>query len=180
MPNSLAEQVRATTEPDINALIEEYQRAKTDGAMCTRLQDAEDIRFTRWDSQDDDGLKHQKNLPAGTRVSPWESCFDTRQPIADDVIQGLVDLLTVAFWNARVRSDPVNGSRLSAMQAAEMRQMTNWLAHGPLGAGLPKEVELAAQGAATVGHAVIYAGWRAETTLRKETLSVEAIWQMAQ
>jgi hypothetical protein len=180
MSESIDTLARASAEPDLNFLTTEYQRAKNDGGMVTRLVEAENLRFCRWTSQTEDGLKHQRNQPARVEVSPWEGAFDTRQPVNDDVINGLTDLLTVSFWNARVRDDPVSGSRLSVVQCAEVRQMVGWLVKGALSDSLPNEVELAAQCMNTVGHAVVYTGWREEFALKKEKLDLQQILAMAQ
>lgn len=169
----------AGTTPRLGELQSEYQRARDQTGMVQRLADAEDCRFTRWNGQTSDGLKHQEELDEGTKAMPWDASSDCRVALVDDVINSNTDLFCAAFWNARVKTEPTSINRLSAMQCGEVRAMLSWMINGPLRERLTDEVELSSQTCGTIGHAILYVGWRRVTGLQTRTLRFDAIVQQA-
>ena len=167
-------------EPDIAVIQEEYQYTwNQDPDATTRIARAEDIRYSRWPGQSDDGLKHQELMPEGKRALPYDRAPDTRVPLVDSLILDLVDLEYAAFWNARVKTAPVTASRLTAAQAAEWRQIISWMIHGPLRASLIDSVEFASQVMNTIGWVVLHPHWRQTMQMRLVRLNFQEIVQMS-
>ncbi len=171
----------ASDTPDINALQQEYQDAwNQDPDAAGRIARAEDIRYTRWPGQTQDGLKHQDKMPEGRRAMPYDRAPDCRVPFVDGTVQTLVDTDYAAFWNARVKTAPATASKLSAAQSAELRQVISWMIHGPLRAELVDQVEFASQVENTIGWVVLHTTWRRKEQLRLVTLNFDQIMELAQ
>lgn len=167
--------------PDIDALLEEYNRAWTQNpSWLADLAIAEDIRYTRWAGQSSDGLKHQEILPEGQRAKPYDLAPDCRVPLADETINALVDLEYAAFWSARINVKPNHVSRLTAQQMAEWRAIVSWIIHGPLKESLIDTVEFAAQLTWSIGHCFLHPAWRKANGLRLQSLKLDQILQLAQ
>ncbi len=170
----------ASGEPDLKELTSEYALARDSAAATQRVTLAEETRFCRWDGQSDDGLKHQINLTKGETARPWDHSADTRIPLADDVINSLTDLLVAAFWNARIKVNPVSAAKRAAQECAELRALVNHFVRGPLRHELTSEVELAAQTAHTFGYAILHPYWRQEDALMLQKLKRDEILAQAQ
>lgn len=158
------------------SLQEEYALAwAQDTNADKRIAAAEDIRYNRWAGQSSDGLKHQELMPEGKRALPYDRAPDTRVPFTDGTIQTLVDVDYTSFWNSRVKAAPAAATRLTAMQAGELRTLISWMIHGPLRAGLIDQVEFASQVKNTIGWVVLHPIWRKRTQLRMQRLTLEMI-----
>ena len=102
---------RVGEEPNVPALTEELRRSATDYGVFARVDRVEQVRYCRWAGQTDDGKKWNdanRNKPA----FPWDGASDTRIPLADEVINGLVDLCSTSFWRSMLRVSPSNVSQL--------------------------------------------------------------------
>ena len=84
----------ASESPDIRELAAEYSRSLHDGESLEKVSAVDDVRYTRWEGQTDDGRKHSEHLPDGDEAFPWEGASDTRIPLADQIINDSVDVLT--------------------------------------------------------------------------------------
>lgn len=167
--------------PDIGELQREFEDAQTHSADGGRLAAAENIRYTRWEGQTPDGLKHQDQQGTSKRpVRPWDRSADSRVKLVDSAVNWVVDILLAAFWNARPKVSAVHSGILTAMQQAEWRKIISWVVHGPLRGKLVDEVELAAQVGHTLGQTVLLAEWRQEHALTLQKITLEEIGRMAQ
>ena len=112
---------RVGEEPNVPALTEELRRSATDYGCFARIDRVEQVRYCRWAGQTDDGKKWNdanRNKPA----FPWDGASDTRIPLADEVINGLVDLCSTSFWRSMLRVSPSNVSQLD--QAVTAHNLT--------------------------------------------------------
>ena len=97
------EMARASDTPDVRELAKEYNRSLNEGYSLERVAELDDVRFTRWASQSDDGKKHDVNMKEGTQAFPWDGASDTRIPLADSIINDTVDILSTAFSRATLK-----------------------------------------------------------------------------
>lgn len=88
---------------DIDTLTFEYRRSLTDGHALERIQEADDIRYARWNSQTDDFKKHASAMTEGTQPFPFEGAADNRIRLADETINQLVATLMNGFQKAQLK-----------------------------------------------------------------------------
>ncbi len=164
--------VLASEAPNVTWLAGELSRAYKPGV----LDSCDDIRYTRWEGQDDDGRKWQRNMPAGRTVFPFDGASDTRIPLVDDVINWCVDLCTTSFWRAGLK---VNAAEASDMQQAQVGQrVMDYLVGSRLYNEFCQEVELLAQYGWTYSWAALAVTWQQETSLKKQRMTVEQVAQL--
>ena len=70
-------------KPDIQFLLNEYQRSAFFGTMVSKMNYADDIRLARWPGQTDDGKKHSWARPNGDPAFPFEGASDVRVRLVD-------------------------------------------------------------------------------------------------
>lgn len=162
-------------EPDVSALQEEFQRMllQSPNDPTVSVSRAENTRYNRRPGKSDDGLLHQKNLPQGVQVRPYDHKPDCDIPLADETINAQVNLDCVSFWNSRVKPAATHANRLTSAQVAELRALVQWMIDGPLQADLIDGVEYLSQCKNTVGWCVLHPCWRTRNSLRKQTLTLE-------
>jgi len=78
--------------PNVSALTEELRRAATDYGIGSRVERIENTRYCRWPGQTSDGKKWNDASNAQKPAFPWDGASDTRIPLADEVVNGWVDL----------------------------------------------------------------------------------------
>ena len=61
----------SSEEPDIPSLYNEYVRSTQNGGNTANIAENDDIRFSRWAGQTDDGKKHIENRPDGDPAFPF-------------------------------------------------------------------------------------------------------------
>ena len=170
----------ASDVPDLKALQDELQYAwDMDKDQYALTAWKEDIRYTRWEHQAADGLKHSSKK-GGHQANPYERASDTRIMLTDDIINGWVDILYAAFFGARSKVSPTSAKRLNVMQAAELRAVVTWMLQGPLLNWLLDNVEFTAQVMLTIGWCVLHPTWRKEKVLRTREITMDQIRQIAQ
>lgn len=165
--------------PDLKELIAEFARCRENSAYVSRLENADNIRHCRWPGKSYDGLKHQE-LNAREKVMPWNHCSDVEEPLADDLVNDLVDVLVPAFWNSRVRTEAGGATRLNIVQAGELRAVVTHLLHGGSRHRMVKAVEKTAQTMLHYGVCLVKPAWHKVRRLRKQQLSLEQIMALAQ
>jgi hypothetical protein len=178
-PDALA---HATKEPNIKALIKEYDLAwSQDPDTDTRIVTAERIRYARWLPQNLDGLKHADEYEQyGREARPYDGAPDTRIFHADDVINSLVDVFYTAFWAAEIKVSGITAREINMDEAAEIRTVANWLKTGPLQEALVDDVERTAQIMCMLGWCVLHPTWRRDAQITTQTITMEMIQQLAQ
>ncbi len=134
------------------------------------LQWVDEIRFNRWPNQFSDGRKHDRpNDPKGAAF-PWDGASDCRPFIVDGIINERVAMKTTAFWRSMLRpgvaDDEASGY---AVRLAEHLITTVLYEH------LTREVELSAQYEEHYGWTVLGVRWRREISLKRRTVSFEAM-----
>jgi hypothetical protein len=169
--------VYASDEPDVSALIKEYQRCGLHGNAYGKTKVAEDIRLARWDGQSDDGKKHSKNLN-GRKAFPWEGASDVRCYQADEVINEHVAIDMAAFWRSELRLRPIGPEDTNESGAATTYM--DWLRYTKLHRDLDNEVEYSSQFRHTYAWSALHVMWEREVGLRNRKIQFDALVQTAQ
>jgi len=167
---------RVGDEPNVPALTEELRRSATDYGVFARVENAENVRYCRWPGQTDDGKKNNdanRNKPA----FPWDGASDTRIPLADEVINGLVDLCSTSFWRSMLRVSPTNVSQLD--QAVTAHNLMDWTVNSRMYNDLTREVELLSQYLWTYGWAGVHVTWQQEMGQKEQYLTMDQIMALA-
>jgi len=163
--------------PDVGALNEELRRAATDFGLGTRVGQAENTRYCRWDGQSGDGKKWNDNQPGGKMAFPWDGASDTRIPLADEVVNGLVDVCSTAFWRSMLRVAPTNVRNLDT--AVTAHSLMDWVMNQKLYTDMTREVELLSQYLWTYGWAGCHVSWQQEIGQKEQYVTVEQLMQIA-
>ena len=167
---------RVGDEPNVSALTEELRRSATDYGVFARVENAENVRYCRWPGQTDDGKKWNdanRNKPA----FPWDGASDTRIPLADEVINGLVDLCSTSFWRSMLRVSPTNISQLD--QAVTAHNLMDWTVNARMYNDLTREVELLSQYLWTYGWAGVHVTWQQEMGQKEQYLTMDQVMALA-
>lgn len=167
---------RVGDEPNVSALTEELRRSATDYGVFARVENAENVRYCRWPGQTDDGKKNNdanRNKPA----FPWDGASDTRIPLADEVINGLVDLCSTSFWRSMLRVSPTNVSQLD--QAVTAHNLMDWTVNSRMYNDLTREVELLSQYLWTYGWAGVHVTWQQEMGQKEQYLTMDQVMALA-
>lgn len=167
---------RVGEEPNVPALTEELRRSATDYGCFARIDRVEQVRYCRWPGQTDDGKKWNdanRNKPA----FPWDGASDTRIPLADEVINGLVDLCSTSFWRSMLRVSPSNVSQLD--QAVTAHNLMDWATNAKMYNDLTREVELLSQYLWTYGWAGVHVTWQQELGQKEQYLTMDQIMVLA-
>lgn len=167
---------RVGSEPDVSALTEELRRSATDYGVMARVDRVENVRFCRWAGQTDDGKKWNdtgRNKPA----FPWDGASDTRIPLADEVVNGLVDLCSTSFWRSMLRVSPTNISQLD--QAVTAHNLMDWTVNAKMYNDLTREVELLSQYLWTYGWAGVHVTWQQEMGQKEQYLTMDQVMALA-
>ena len=168
---------RATDVPDIRELANEYNRSLNEGYSLERVNELDDVRYTRWDAQSDDGKKHDSNMKEGKQAFPWDGASDTRIPLADSIINDTVDIMTTAFSRATLK---VGGTEVGDVQtAAVANNIMRWQLDTKLYHTLNRESELLAQYGQQYGWSALFVGWEQKSALKPRIITMDEISQMA-
>jgi hypothetical protein len=176
----------ADNEPRVDALIKEFDLAmnqgpgRSTGNQATDIAVAETTRYNWRAGKSHDGLLHQKNMPSGVTVRPYDHRPDTDCFLTDETVNAQVDLDMVALHNSRAKATATHAAQLTSKQMAQVRSLVNWMRNGPLLKDLVDDGELLSQTKNTLGWAVLHPCWRKRHGLRRETLTLEQITALAQ
>jgi len=152
------------------------RRSATDYGTSARVDRVESVRFCRWPGQTEDGKKWNdanRNKPA----FPWDGASDTRIPLADEVINGLVDLCSTSFWRSMLRVSPTNVSQLD--QAVTAHNLMDWAMNARMYNDLTREVELLSQYLWTYGWTGVHVTWQQELGQKEQSLTMDQIMALA-
>jgi hypothetical protein len=116
-------------------------------------------------------------LPDGDEAFPWEGASDTRIPLADQIINDSVDVLTTGFSRATLK---IGGTEIGDVEtAAVANNMMRWQRDTKLYHTLNREAELLAQYGQQYGWSVLFVGWEQKSAVKARTLTMQEIEQLA-
>jgi len=179
MPNSKTDPLAiASVTPHVGDLLDEYNRAMVNSSQGNLVTKFDNIRFSRWPGQTDDGKKHSENRPEGSPAWPFEGASDVRNRLIDSSCNELTNLLVSAFEKADIRANPneLNDAVVSSVATTLLR----WVRDAKMPQQLRKEAELGAQYAMQYGWSAFFVGWQQHISKRTQPISLEEIMQMAQ
>lgn len=169
---------KAADTPDVRELAAEYSRSLHDGESLDKVSDVDNIRFTRWTGQTTDGRKHSESLPEGKEAFPWEGASDTRIPLADQIINDTVDVLTTSFSRATLK---IGGTEIGDSQAAGVASnMMRWQRDTKLYHTLNREAELLAQYGQQYGWSALFVGWEQKSAVKGRKMTMQDVMAIAQ
>jgi hypothetical protein len=169
---------KAEDTPDVRELAAEYSRSLHDGESLDKISDVDNIRFTRWTGQTTDGRKHSESLPDGKEAFPWEGASDTRIPLADQIINDTVDVLTTSFGRATLK---IGGTEIGDSEAAGVASsMMRWQRDTKLYHTLNRESELLAQYGQQYGWSALFVGWEQKSAVKALKVTMDEIMALAQ
>lgn len=177
---------QAAEAPDVAALIQEFDLAmnqgpgRSTGNQATDIAVAETTRYNWRAGKSHDGLLHQKNLPSGVTVRPYDHRPDTDCFLTDETVNAQVDMDMVSLLNSRPKATATHAARLTAKQSAQVQALVRWMRNGPLLKDLVDDGELLSQTKNTAGWAVLQPCWRKRHGLRRETITLEQVQALAQ
>lgn len=166
-----------TEEPEINYLISEFNRSIFSGSNVARFNEADNIRFARWDSQSEDGKKHSENMRNGEQAFPFEGASDVRIRLIDQTINELVAIMMTSWQRSQLRISGVDSTDSEAAGAAHL--LMRWIVENKIRGELEREIELWIQYTLDYGWSVMHVGWEQKLAKRKVSVSMEEVEKMA-
>lgn len=164
--------------PDIQFLLNEYQRSAFFGTMVSKMNYADDIRLARWPGQTDDGKKHSYARPDGDPAFPFEGASDVRIRLVDRLIREQKALLMHSFKSCTLK---VGGTEITdTMSAASATNLMRWLIETKMKLELHKEAELTADYMLHYGWSIVQIGWEREAGKRIQPITLMELAQAAQ
>ena len=164
--------------PDIQFLLNEYQRSAFVGTMVSKMNYADDIRLARWPGQTDDGKKHSYARPDGDPAFPFEGASDVRIRLVDRLIREQKALLMHSFKACTLK---VGGTEINdTMSAASATNLMRWLIETKMKLELHKEAELTADYMLHYGWSIVQIGWEREAGKRIQPITLMELAQAAQ
>jgi len=161
-------------EPDISQLHSELADILEDaGRNIRRRSDFDDVRYARWDGQSDSGRKHEEFI--GNKPIPWEGSSDTRNRLADKIVNRHVHLGIESFFRANM--DVVGMEQSDTKKAAYWRDTLKYFLKQKMLPELRREVEILAQELFSGSPAIAILGvyWQQETIMRMKRFSVDEV-----
>ena len=168
----------AKDNPEIGELLSEYNRSMVNSSQGNLVTKFDNIRFSRWAGQTDDGKKHSENRPEGSPAWPFEGASDVRNRLIDSTCNELTALLMTAFTRAELRSPGIDltDGEISGIAST----LLHWIKDSKMPMELRKEAELAAQYALQYGWSAFFVGWQQKISKRKQPISLDEIMAIAQ
>lgn len=157
-------------KPRVSELIAEYKRCTPESEAYDNGEEAERIRFARWDNQSADCRKHSDG---DFRAMPWDGASDQRVLLADEIIQEQVDTLVSAFDRVAVQAEALGSDDLET--AGSAKRMLKWWMRARGLRDLRRNVELSAQYFCTYGWVVLNPIWERMVALKNVSLKLEEV-----
>lgn len=177
-PKVLDPLARASEVPNVSALIDEFQSSMALNLACniSHIANAENIRMNRWSgkSSPPDGCRWQKNSRDNKTVFPYDGRPDSDVQLADEIIQGIVDIFLAAWKMGQVGAATTHVTKLTAQQIAEIVAVAKWVQR-VTDFDMVDDKELLAQMTASLGWSVLNPGWLERWELVKRELDMEEI-----
>ncbi len=166
--------VYASETPNVGELIAEYKRCTPYAWGWDKIRDNDDVRFARWANQSADGKKKSTET---SEAFPWEGASDTRELLADRVINENVATLVVAFLRSVALAKGVEAK--DHEEAANYTKLLEWLMGTKLNRELLREVELSAQYREQYGQFILQTTWERELDLDLRQITMESLMEIA-
>ena len=174
-PNQRDQLAFHSRKPDVQFLLNEYQRSAFFGTMVSKMNYADDIRLARWPGQTDDGKKHSYARPNGDPAFPFEGASDVRIRLVDRLIRDQKALLMHSFKACTLK---VGGTEINdTMSAASATTLMRWLIDTKMKLELQKEAELHADYMLHYGWSVVQIGWEREIGKRITPITMQQLQQ---
>lgn len=168
----------ASDTPAIGELLSEYNRSMVNSSQGNLVTKFDNIRFSKWAGQTDDGKKHSENRPEGSPAWPFEGASDVRNRLIDASCNELSALLVTAFQRSEIRAA---GTELSdASLSSIATTLLHWIRDCKMPQELRKEAELGAQYAMQYGWSAYFIGWQQHISKRTQSISMDQVIAMAQ
>ena len=139
------------------------------------------IKFLMWttlDSHAGRGKPRMGESPEGKEAFPWEGASDTRIPLADQIINDTVDVLTTSFSRATLK---IGGTEIGDSQAAGVASnMMRWQRDTKLYHTLNREAELLAQYGQQYGWSALFVGWEQKSAVKGRKVTMQDVMAIAQ
>ncbi len=159
------DQLAESTSPNIKELHNDFSRSQTDRRITSRVQDADNTRFSYWNGQSSDGKKHASEI--GSQPFPWEGAADGRIRLADEVCNFMVNLSTSAISKAALNVDGIESKDVKASGAVGL--YLRWMLGTLLQPDYEEELELHSEYAMQYGWSVLHITWdRCYTQVSRE------------
>jgi hypothetical protein len=162
------------TEPDVALLQSELEDILEDAhRSIQRRSDFDDVRYARWEGQADSGRKHEEFM--GRKPVPWEGASDTRNRLADKIVNRHVHLAMESFFRANM--DVVGVEHTDSKKAAYWRDTLKYFLKQKQLPELRREVEILAQELYSGSPAIAILGvyWQQETIMQMKRFSLQDI-----
>jgi hypothetical protein len=165
-------------KPDINTLLEEYERSAYHGTMVSKMSWADDVRYARWAGQTDDGKKHSWARPEGDPAFPFEGASDVRVRLVDRLIRDQKAMLMTSYNASTLK---VGGTEVNdAMAASSATNLMRWLVETKLKAEVQREAELIADYMLTYGWCCAQITWDRQIGIRRQTMTMDELYAVQQ
>ena len=153
-------------------------RAQCAGIVSSRRNLAENVRYARWPGQSDDGRKHAEAM--GEDVLPFEGASDTRDRLADQLINEFVRLDVAAATRGVISARPVEFN--DASNAGKITVLLRWLVKNAWGKDFRRQVKLLSQYRHGDSPAAVIAlvDWFEETCLQYVDVRLQDVVMAAQ
>ncbi len=159
--------------PDIQFMLNEYQRSAFHGTMVSKMVYADDIRLARWPGQTDDGKKHSYARPDGDPAFPFEGASDVRVRLVDRLINEQKAMLMHAFKSCTLK---VGGTEImDTMAASSATNLMRWLIETKMKLEMHREAELLADYMLQYGWSVVQIGWDRQMGKRTQTITMQEL-----
>ena len=174
-----SEKNKMSNEPDVNRLQAELESILEDANKHTaRRQEYDDIRLSRWEGQSADGRKHEDLL--GYKPTPWEGASDTRNRLADMIVNFYVAMAMEAFQRSTL--DVIGIERGDSRKASYWRDCIKYFVKQKMIPELRREVEILAQEvfSSTPAIGILGVYWQQETIMRMRNFTIQDIATMVE
>lgn len=167
-----------TEQPDISALIDEFQDAQNEGPWSAgKIARAEDIRYNRWPGKSNppDGCKWKGNN-AGVNVQPYDGRPDLDVNLTDELCSAIVDIDVMAWSQANIGTTTTHTTQATAAQSAELSAIGRWIKKVTQ-PDARRGVELLSQMKTMLGWCVVNTGWMERWGLVERELDLQEMIQ---
>lgn len=168
----------ASEEPDVTALIEEFENAQNEGPYrAGKIARAEDIRYNRWPGKSNppDGCRWKANN-GGDIVRPYDGRPDLDVNLTDELCSAIVDIDVMAWSQAHINAEATHLNQMTAAQSGELAAVGRWIKK-VTGRDARRGVELLSQMKTMLGWCIINPGWSERWGLIERQLNLQEMIQ---
>lgn len=169
----------ASETPDLADLQRQFATCSPLSGGWNRLTDNDRVRYNIWEGQSPDGKKWDKLQPNGKPAMPFDGSNDARIPLADDIINDIVDVLTEG-WHRSMARVVGNPEAERTGRAAYVRNLMSWIRGTKLYGELGSEIELLGQNGCTYGASFLQVDWERQLGYQYHTVTLEDLMYAGQ